>query len=191
MSQRNLWQIVVLIVMIVVCLAIVGTAFAQEATVEPTEPAPTVEPTAEPTLPPVPEPGENPPGTEPVFESPAPPDVLNTLVTALTAALSLAIASPLTATVVSLLKRVPAFERFTAAQLNLGVASVLTMIMWGAVALGYGTQADTVYQLLYAVLPILFGVGGNFLGNKAVYEAAKRNDVPVLGYSRSISRVVR
>lgn len=192
MSQRNLWKFVVPIVLIV-SLLFVGMALAQESTAEfptPTAEA-TVEPTAEPTLPPVPEPGENPPGTEPVFEAPAPESVLTALVTALVAALSTAIASPLTATVVSLLKRFPAFDRFSGEQLNLGVASILTLVMWGAVALGYGTQADTAYQLLYAILPILFGIGGNFAGNKAVYSAASRNDVPVVGYSRSISRSVR
>lgn len=168
-------------------LLVLGVAFptlAQESTETP-EPTPTVEPTAEPTLPPVPEPGENPPGTEPVFEAPAPDSVLTALVTALVAALSTAIASPLTATVVSLLKRIPAFAGFSGEQLNLGVASLLTLVMWGAVALGYGTQADTAYQLLYAILPILFGIGGNFAGNKAVYNAASRNSVPVVGYSRS------
>lgn len=176
---------------LLILLAIAAPVVAQEVTdvPEPTSTleetaAPTVEPTAEPTLPPVPEPGENPPGTEPVFESPAPSDVLSALVTALLAALSTAIASPLTATVVSVLKRLPAFANFTGEQLNLGVASLLTVLMWGAVALGYGAQADTVYQLLYAILPILFGIGGNFAGNKAVYNAANRNDVPVVGYQR-------
>lgn len=128
-----------------------------------------------------------PPDTAPVFTPPQPADVWQTVLTALFAIFASAIASPLTSPIVSLVKRIPVpfIQGLTGDQLNLGVAGVLSLIMWGAVAVGFGKEADTVYQLIYAVLPILVGAGSNFVGNQSVYKFGVKKSIPVLGYSRT------
>lgn len=152
---------------------------------------PEVTPTAEVTLVPTPEPGPvvTPapvPDLSPVFSAPDPDTVINAAFIALLAAFSTGILSPLTATIVSLVKRIPLgiIQNASGEQINLAVAVVLSVIMWAGSHFGFGQQIVTGYKLLYAVLPILAGAGANYLSNQKVYEAVKGN-IPVVGYSRS------
>lgn len=123
--------------------------------------------------------------TAPVFTPPAPGDVANGALLALLSLFATAIASPLTAPIVSVLKRVPFLQQFNGDQLNLGVAMILSVVAWGAASLGFAGQIDSVYRLIFAVLPILTGAGGNFIANQSVYKFGVKRSIPVLGYSRT------
>lgn len=163
-----------------------GAALAQEVTVEPTL-APTEEvtvvPTVEPTLPPVVDPvPEQPP---PVFEAPTPEAVLNVFYLALLAVFSTAMASPLTEPLANVLKRLPPLQRLSGNWVNLIVAVGLSLITWGGAMFGITPYVDKAYELIYAVVPILFGIGGNFAGNKLTYAASRWLDIPIAGFART------
>lgn len=163
--------------------ATIGMTVAQDAT----SPAPVVTEvvTAEPTPAPVVTPAPV-PDVPPVFTAPNPDDVINAAFLALLAAFSTGILSPLTATIVSLVKRIKIsfIQNASGEQINLAIAALLSIVMWAGSHFGFGQQVVTGYKLLYAVLPILAGTGANFLSNQSVYEAVKGN-IPVIGYSRT------
>ncbi len=124
----------------------------------------------------------------PVFTAPDINEVLNAGLIALLAAFSTGILSPLTSPIVSILKRltanIPFFTGLSGDHWNLLVALILSLLVWGATSLGFAQELNTVYRLLYAILPIVTGIGANYAGNKAVYSATK-GSVPIVGYSRS------
>lgn len=174
-------------------------AHAQEVTptVDVTVESPTPEATEAPPLiidQPLDEPIAQPPSdTAPVFTPPSPIEVLNGVILAFLSYFVMQAASPLTAAVVSLLKRVPwvgdvdtdGNPRFSGQQLNFGVAILLSVVTWGAAALGLAGQLDTVFSLILVALPVLTGAGGNFIGNRKVFNWGVKNNVPVLSYTRS------
>lgn len=165
--------------MLVIGLVLPGVAvLAQDST-----PEVTVVPTLPPVIDPVPEVPvpEQPP---PLFQAPMPAEVLNVFILGLFAAFSTAIASPLTQPIANVLKRFFP-NRLSGNIPNLIVAVVLSIITWGAAAIGLSQQVDMAYQLIYAVLPILMGVGGNFVGNKLVYTAARELNMPIAGFART------
>lgn len=134
------------------------------------------------------------PVEQPPFTAPDIGDVTQAAFLALLAALSTAIASPLTAVLVSILKRVPLpfVQKLTGDQANLLVAVILSGLMWGAQLLGLTNELNTVYKLLYAILPILTGISANFLANKAVYRKIyKPAAVPIAGHSNSQAALKR
>lgn len=128
------------------------------------------------------------PAESPPFTAPGINDVTNAAYLALLAAFSTAIASPLTSVIVSILKRLPVkfIQDMKADQINLIVAVILSGLTWGASLLGLTTHLDTVFKVLYALLPIVAGVGGNYLANKAVYEKVYRPAaIPIAGFSKT------
>lgn len=153
--------------------AIPATSAPEVTVVSTPEPGPVVTPVPAPDL-------------SPVFTAPDPDAVINAAFLALLAAFSTGILSPLTATIVSLVKRIPLgiIQSASGEQINLAVAILLSVVMWAGSHFGFGQQIVTGYKLLYAVLPILAGAGANYLSNQKVYEAVKGN-MPVVGYSRS------
>lgn len=191
-------------------VVLVSPTLAQDVTATVEAPAETVTPEAtlvvvEPTVEapviidqPIDDPVVEPPtGTNPIFDPPSPLDVFNGTLLAFFSYFVSRGGSPLTAAVVSLLKRVPYFGdvvgtdeagnplyRFNAHQLNLGVAMFLSVLVWGAAALGLSNGLNTIFELLLVSIPVLTGAGGNFIGNQKVYEWGKRKHVPILGYSR-------
>ncbi len=126
-----------------------------------------------------------PPDTAPIFTPPDPAVVWQAALTALLAMFASAIASPLTAPLVSLIKRIPLLKEVPGEQINLVVAIILSVVMWGAVALGFGKEADAIYQLAYAVLPVLVSIGSGFVSTQGVYQYGVKKNIPVLGYART------
>lgn len=165
-----------------------------EATQEATEEPPLIidQPIDEPIV-------EVPEETPPVFTPAAPNDVFNGALLALFSLFASAIASPLTALIVSVLKRVPPFNvknadgsyKISGDQVNLFVALLLSVISWTAASIGFAGQLDSIYRIIFLVLPVLTGAGGNFVANQAVYEFGKRKNIPVLEYARTTGNVQR
>jgi hypothetical protein len=134
------------------------------------------------------------PVEQPPFTAPDIGDVTQAAFLALLAALSTAIASPLTAVLVSILKRVPLpfVQKLTGDQANLIVAVILSVLTWGASLLGLTDHLNTIFKLLYAVLPIISGAAGNYLANKAMYQKVyKPAAVPIAGHSKSQAALKR
>lgn len=102
---------------------------------------------------------------------------------ALAAIFAAAMSSPLTVTVVSLVKRLPFLSAVPAQQLNLAVAALLSLIYWGAGVLGFSIQLETVAQVILALVPIFAGTLVNYSSNQGVYNSVK--GMPIVGYSRS------
>lgn len=123
--------------------------------------------------------------TEPTapFVPPSPDVVVNGVLTALAAIFAAAMSSPLTVTVVSLVKRLPFLSAVPAQQLNLAVAALLSLIYWGAGVLGFSIQLETVAQVILALVPIFAGTLVNYSSNQGVYNSVK--GMPIIGYSRS------
>lgn len=185
MSNRKYILAWIVIYFLISCAVFTGAAVAQDAPIETPTAEVTVAPTPEPVVTPVPDPTPA-PVVPPVFQAPDTDAVINAAFLALLAAFSTGILSPLTSTLVSLVKRIPLgiVQGASGEQINLAVAVLLSVGMWAGSHFGFGQQVATGYQLLYAVLPILAGAGANFLSNQKVYEALKGN-MPVIGYSRS------
>lgn len=174
---------------IVMLLIMAGLFIAPAVAQDVSTPAPevTVEPTAVATSEPPIVVDEPPAPVAPVFEAPALPDAIQAFVAALVAIFAMAIASPITAPLVSLIKRIdlPFIQNLKGNEINLIVAVLLSAILWIGQLVGFGSQVDTGFKLVYALLPFLSGAGSNFISNAAVYSVGKRNDMPILGYSRS------
>lgn len=181
-NSRLFW-LVVLVVSLSLLFAVVVSA--QDVTDEPAPtlviitPGPTSEPPIVVDEPPAP--------VAPVFEAPAFNDALQAFLAALVAIFASAIASPITAPLVSLIKRIPIplFQNMSGQVVNVLVALVLSAVFWVGQVFGFSAQVDTAYRLVYALLPFVAGAGANFLSNAAVYSVGKNNKMPVLGYQRS------
>lgn len=130
-----------------------------------------------------------PPPVPPVFEAPDLNEVIQAGLLALLAAFSTGILSPLTAQVVQLFKvltkDLPYFKNWSGDAWNLSVAILLSAVVWGAAALGFSQQLNTIYGVLAALLAILLPTGVNFVYNRAVYNFAKSRKIPLAGYSRT------
>lgn len=184
---------VLIVLLAAILLAVLPTiARAQDATPEATDVVitlPTLEPT--PVVDVTPEPpiivDEPPAPVAPVFEAPALQDVVRAAIAALVAIFAAAISSPLTAPLVSLIKRIqiPFIQSLGGNEINLLVALGLSGILWVGQVFGYGSQVDTGFKIVYALLPFLAGTGSNFLSNQALYAVGVKQDIPVLGYMRS------
>ena len=151
MKSRNLFLFFFAVYIAFMLAAIVRPAHAQDAT--PTADA--TEVVSVPVVTPAPDDNgvnvDNPAPTEPpVFNAPNPDEVANAAFIALLAAFSTGILSPLTVVIVSLVKRIKVgvIQNATGDQINLAVAILLSLIMWGANRLGYGPQISTGYKLL-------------------------------------------
>ena len=159
-------------------------AAAQDTPLVTPTPEVTVAPTAEPVpvVTPVPV-----PDVSPVFTAPDPDAVINAAFLALLAAFSTGILSPLTSLIVQLVKKIPLLfiQKASGDQINLAIAFLLSLGMWGGNHFGYGQQIVTGYKLLYAVLPILTATGANYFGSQAVYETVK-GKIPLAGTARTI-----
>lgn len=168
--NRLFWVLLVVLIMVLVAVPVL----AQDATPEPTAEPPIVV--------------DNPPApTAPVFEAPAFGDAVQALEAALVAILATAIASPITAPLVSLVKRLPFLATVPGNVINLGVAIVLSAVMWLGQAFGLAGQVDTAFKLLFVLLPFISGIGSNFVSNQAVFKAGVKQNVPVLSYQRTKS----
>lgn len=174
-------RVTVLLLSLCILLPFVATAQENPA------PEPTVEVTAIPTSEPPIVADEPPAPTAPIFTAPAFNDALQAFMAALVAIFATAIASPLTASLVSLLKRIPALANVQGNVLNIVVAVLLSAVLWLGQVFGFAGQVDTAFKFVYAVLPFLVGIGANYLSNAAVYSVAKKSDMPVIGYARSTS----
>lgn len=187
MKSRNLFLFAFVVYIVFMLAAIITPTRAQDA--EPTAEATQV--ISLPVVTPAPNDSgvtvDNPDSdAPPVFQAPNPDEVANAAFLALLAAFSTGILSPLTTLLVSLVKRIklPIIQAATGDQINLAIAVLLSLIMWGANRFGYGPQVTTGYKLLYAVLPILMGIGGSYLSSQAVYNGVK-GKMPVVGYQRT------
>jgi hypothetical protein len=194
-TQRPRMFVSVLLALFVLLLIMVSPTLAAAQAVDDTATTPVGEATAdapvnEPELPPM---VDAPDEVPPVFQPPDPNDVVTGFWSFLYAAFSTAIAFPLTATLASYVKRIPYFAeldeagkpRLSGDQANLLVAMTLSLIMWTAASLGFASQVETAFKVIAAVLPILGGVGGNFVANKLAYSAARALKLPGIGYSRT------
>lgn len=184
MKSRNVFLILFVVYVAFMLAAIVRPAHAQDAT-------PTAGDSVITVITPAPnDSGVNAdtpaPSEPPVFNAPNPDEVANAAFIALLAAFSTGILSPLTVVIVSLVKRIKLgfIQAASGDQINLAVAILLSLVMWGANRLGYGPQISTGYKLLYAVLPILMGIGGSYLTTQAAYNSV-RGKMPVVGYART------
>lgn len=102
-----------------------------------------------------------------------------------------AINSPATTAIVSLWKRIPAFENWSARVMNLTVATGLTLIAMAAGWLGLSAEADRVFVALAQGIPILMMLFGAPVASSLIYKAERAEKVPVLGYSRTPPSVRR
>lgn len=92
--------------------------------------------------------------------------------------------APVTTVLVSLFKRIPALDRFAVPTITFAVASVLYVLAVVASTVGFEVQFKSVLELITVVAPAVVSFITTLIGAPAIYEAAKRNDIAVIGESR-------
>lgn len=100
-------------------------------------------------------------------------------------ALFLAFAAPLVLMLTSLLKRLPFLLSTPSAQISL----VLNILIWVAYVVakeyGAGDQFQTVTGSITTILGAFIGVTFTGIGAGALHSQAAKNQIPVIGYTRS------
>lgn len=195
------------LLLLIVALFSASVAFAQppaqdvEVTDEPVFPTNTI--TATPTevvieateevtevAAPLPEPTPADPTDEDPAPAPSPlpdvdPDAAGSLlITTILAIVGAVASSPVTTTIVSLLKQIPALNRISSKTLAFTVACVLWVVIALSDALGFRIQLDSLATFIQTGLPTLVGFVVTLFGGSWVYNAAATQNVPLLGYQR-------
>lgn len=120
-----------------------------------------------------------------VFSPPTPETVADGLIALMISIFAGAMVSPVTAPVVSIVKRLPFLSGFSGDQLNLAVAMVLSVLTWIAGIFGLAPQLDTLFQVIVALSPVFAGLFVNYASNQGIYQWAKGKRMPMVGYART------
>lgn len=151
----------------ILMLLFAAPAMAQDSTPEATPDAPVVT------------------DTEPFPEVPT-VDVLSaSLLTLIIAAVGGYVSSPITVTLVSLLKRIPGIDQIKGDVLQYAVAGLLVTIILVARQLGYADQLRGTLDFIQQAIVLIVGFTGAIKSSDAVYASAVKNEWAVLGYKRS------
>lgn len=94
-------------------------------------------------------------------------------------------AAPITVVIVNAIKFIPALQRFTAPQLTLAVAAILYLIAILAEVSGKTIALNSVLDWLTTAIPPLTSFLVTLFGAPALYNAAKKRHISVLGASRN------
>lgn len=94
--------------------------------------------------------------------------------------------APITLFVVATLKR---FVPVDSGVLQFVVAIVLTLLFWLAQYFGYEAQFRSIVDFVMVSGPALLALLTTLFGSSALYHSARRNAIPVAGYSRSTPAV--
>lgn len=108
--------------------------------------------------------------------------IINTLVGLVMGAFG---GSPIVAFIVSVLKKISLFDRFSGEALTLGSATVVYVIAGLALHLGFGDQFDSVVNLIVVAGPAILSFLMSLFGSKGIFVAARNNNVPLIGYQRT------
>lgn len=75
--------------------------------------------------------------------------------------------------------------RFSADQINLFVAIVISLATWGATLIGYGKQINAAWDILFRILPVFAAATGIYIGNQVGFSMASKVRMPIVGTSRT------
>lgn len=94
-------------------------------------------------------------------------------------------ASPVTAFLVGLAKKISIFNSIPAEMLSAGIALILWLLQGLATALGYNVQFESLLALISGAGPLVVGFLITLLGAPMFHAAAVRNNVVIMGYVRT------
>lgn len=95
------------------------------------------------------------------------------------------VTSPATVLIVSVLKRIHAFDEIASERLAWIVGSLLFAVLLLAMLTGYEVQFRSLLSFVIALLGVLTGPGAAFLGAAGLYTVAKAVNAPIVGFQRS------
>jgi uncharacterized membrane protein YedE/YeeE len=142
---------------------------------------------------PIDEPAEPPADEQPPVEEPPAPviDVIpieraaELLLAAISAIIGGALLqAPITTFLVSLLKRVPFLNGVGGGALAFVVAGFLTVAVWLSRAFGLEVQLDSAFNVIVVAGPAILNLLATLTGSSALYNVAKNQSVPIIGYER-------
>lgn len=134
----------------------------------------------------------DPPPTEIGGDEPAPPNVDeatdNLLRIVFAAAVALFANAPVTTVIVSVLKRFPQLDFFSARTW----ATIVSVVLWALLSVaqwaGYEVQFSSLLAIVETTLPAVAALVFALLGSGAFYQAARKVDAPVVGYTKPADR---
>lgn len=123
--------------------------------------------------------------TPPVLDVPTPEQLAQTLASAFLTALAVVLASPVTSAAVSLVKRLPVkfIQDASGEVLNMTVATVLVLLVWGAQFLGVRAELDTLFKVILALAVPTVGVISAARSSAGWYNNVAAG-LPLLGTGR-------
>jgi hypothetical protein len=92
--------------------------------------------------------------------------------------------APITVVIVSILKRIPALDRFSAPSLTFATASLLYVAGLTASYFRLDTQFQSILDAIVVIAPAIVSLVGTLIAAPAQYHVAKAAEVPVIGESR-------
>lgn len=92
--------------------------------------------------------------------------------------------APITVVLVAILKKIPAFDKFSGQAITFCTAAVLYVIALIASVFGFQPQFESVLQMLVVVAPAVTSFITTLIAAPAQYHTAKALDVPVIGEAR-------
>lgn len=92
--------------------------------------------------------------------------------------------APITVVIVSVLKRIPALDRFSAPSLTFATASLLYVAGLTASYFRLDTQFQSILDAVVVIAPAIVSLVGTLIAAPAQYHVAKAAEVPVIGESR-------
>lgn len=129
--------------------------------------------------------------TEPVPTDPPVPITLEDAATLLLNAIIAIVvgglgSAPATLFLVSLFKRLPFLENVGGQTLQLFVGGILTVLLWLARRFGFEMQFNSLLDVVVQAGPAILLFLSTLGVSSALYASARRSNVPLLGYSRTV-----
>lgn len=126
----------------------------------------------------------------PLLDVPTPDDLAGGLLNFFMVALAAVLASPVTSTVVALVKRLPIkwIQDASGQALNMSVAILLVLAVWGAQIIGAREQLDTLFKIILALGTVAVGTTFAARSSQGYYQNVA-SGLPILGTSRKDSAV--
>lgn len=123
-------------------------------------------------------------GAQLVSEPTPADDAARTLLEALYTIVYIPMAAPLIVILVNVMKTVPLFDRFSSQVLTFIWNAVIWILFTLMKQAGYGGYFDSILNSATTIATLLLAVLGSQLASNQLYNVARDNAVPVIGYNR-------